>query len=165
KDFKLYDWLDQQGVPPPILGVSRAGAVAIKQAAYTGVHQPTMLVKPQPRIEAFLVPVGSVQLGNLTETQLSQTKVMTVGRQAGVYLLIDHSSVSRRHAEISYANGQYILHDLGSTNGTYVNDTRMEPGSTSILKPGDQVRLGKIARFVFQLRSVGVEPAPTHSSS
>jgi NADPH-dependent 2,4-dienoyl-CoA reductase/sulfur reductase-like enzyme/pSer/pThr/pTyr-binding forkhead associated (FHA) protein len=163
--FKLNDWLDQQNVPLAMLGVSRAGDIAIKQAAYTGAALPTLISIAKPLSEALLIPVAHAELSQLAETQLSQTKVMVLGRQAGVYLLIDHPSVSRRHAELSYANGQYVLHDLGSTNGTFVNDTRMEPGSTHILNPGDQMRLGKIARFVFQLRSVGVELAPTHSSS
>jgi len=88
------------------------------------------------------------------ETLLSQTKVMTVGRQVGAYLLIDSDSISRRHAEITYANRQYMLRDLGSSNGTFVNEARLEPGKAYILKPGDKVRFGK-AKFVFQVRGVG----------
>lgn len=166
ENFKLNDWLDRQGVPGTILGASRAGDFAIKQAAYTGANLPTIfsIAQAQPLSEAWLVPLAaSADLPQLTETQLSQTKVMSVGRQAGVYLLIDHNSVSRRHAEISYANGQYVLRDLGSTNGTFVNDTPLEPGSTHILKANDRVRFGKIASFTFQQRTV--EPAPARPAS
>ncbi len=163
--FKLNDWLDQQSVPPAVLGVSRAGDLAVKQVAYTGSHLPTIITqaKSEPLTEALLTPVVGAQFiaPNLAETLLSQTRVMTVGRQAGVYLLIDHPTVSRRHAEISYANGQYILHDLGSTNGTFINDIPLEPGSVHILKQHDQLRFGKIAKFTFQLRSVSGQRAST----
>ena len=97
----------------------------------------------------------------LFRSQLSQTKVVTVGRQPGIYLLIDHTSVSRRHAEISYANGQYILRDLGSTNGTYINGVRLEAESVYILKQNDEIRFGKIAKFSFQVRTIGVKDEST----
>jgi pSer/pThr/pTyr-binding forkhead associated (FHA) protein len=84
-------------------------------------------------------------------TLLRKTRVTTIGRQQGVHLLIDHESVSRRHAEISYVDGQYVLRDLGSANGTRVNGTRLEGGNAYTLQPNDQVRFGKVT-FVFQVR-------------
>ena len=167
EDFKLNEWLDRQGVPPAILRANREGDAAVRQIAYSGIDHPSLvtMAKPQPRTEAFLAPVDNLStkssaaaregLPRLAETRLSLTKVMTVGRQAGVYLLIDHPTVSRRHAEISYANGQYILRDLGSVNGTYINEVRLEPGSTHILKQEDKVRFGKVAGFAFQVRVAG----------
>src|SRR5207248_5970461 len=133
-------------------------AVAIKQVAYAGGTgainlAPTgaTVLKLQPIMEASLIPVAptggqgpQLPASSLKETTLSQTKVMTIGRQAGTYLLIDHPSVSRRHAEIAYANGQYVLRDLGSSNGTLVNDTRLTPDSAHILKSGDSIRFGKV---------------------
>src|SRR2546421_5463064 len=90
-DFKLDAWLDSQGVPPPILNVSREGAVAVKQVAYTGGTAFSVSIsKPQPVMEALLVPVAPsggqgphLPAPSLKETILSQTKVMTIGRQAG----------------------------------------------------------------------------------
>src|SRR6266536_567132 len=123
--FHLNDWLDRQSVPPPLLGVSRQGDAAIKQAAYAGGQ--TSIASPAIRpqyTESFLIIVDNINSAP-AETRLSQTRMMTVGRQEGVHLLVDEATVSRRHAEISYANGQFILHDLGSTNGTFVNDARL----------------------------------------
>lgn len=153
-DFKLNEWLDTQGVPPPILSVSREGAVAVAGATLVGM-------KPQAASEALLVP--SVQIAGvppLAELQISQTRVITIGRQAGVSLLLDHSSVSRRHAEIAYANGQYALRDLGSSNGTFVNDTRLEPKSVHILTQDERVRFGKVT-YTFQLRSATTQAKAT----
>ena len=161
ENFQLNDWLDKQGVPPALLGVSRAGDVAMKQIAYTGTGLPTLytFAQPQTTSEAVLIPVAQAALPQLQETKLSQTKTMTIGRQEGVYLRIDHTSVSRRHAEISYANGQYVLHDLGSTNGTFVNEVPVEPGSMHILKEGDLLRLGKIMQLRFQVRNAAQAPS------
>src|SRR6266480_419508 len=165
-DFKLNDWLDQEGVPPPALGASRKGAVAVRQEAYAkGPTAGAIILKSLPPMEALLVPIADKVLAEQRETPqqlsqaailLSQTKVMSVGRQAGSYLLIDHDSVSRRHAEISYANQQYVLRDFGSSNGTFVNEVRLEADKVHILKPDDRVRFGKM-KFTFQVK--GVRPA------
>lgn len=145
-DFKLKEWLDSQGVPPPILGVSREGALAVKKAAYADTGNRSAILKASALSEAYLVmayfPDGKL---STQETYLSQTKVTTIGRQPGANLVIYHNSISRRHAEITYANGQYVLRDLGSKNGTFVNDTRLEPGSTRILTMGDRLRFGKVS--------------------
>jgi NADPH-dependent 2,4-dienoyl-CoA reductase/sulfur reductase-like enzyme/pSer/pThr/pTyr-binding forkhead associated (FHA) protein len=152
-DFRLSKWLDSQGVPPAMLGVQRKGDGATKVAAYSSGQLSTVLAKGAS--EAVFVPVAMKTLPSLREIQLSQTKVMTVGRQAGVFLLLDHGSISRRHAELRYANGQYVLHDMGSTNGTYLNDVQLAANSTTILKPNDRVSFGKDIAFMFQLRTVG----------
>ena len=159
-DFKLADWLDKQGVPPALLGVSREGNAAVRQAAYAGGTVAATALKAQHLIEAFLMPdtPGREKADLGRETPLSQTKVVGVGRQAGAYLLIDNGSVSRRHAEISYANGQYVLRDLGSSNGTFVNEQRLESGSTHLLKHNDRIRFGKVP-YLFIARSAGKEEA------
>ncbi|MDQ6644603.1 MAG: FAD-dependent oxidoreductase, partial [Chloroflexota bacterium] len=160
-DFKLGAWLNAQGVSPPILGVSREGAVAIKQAlsaVRTNTSPaPNKLHMPQGLIEAILVPVVSSAPPELKallkETYLSQTRVITVGRAEGASLPVKHSSISRRHAEISYANGHYVLRDLQSKNGTFVNGQRLDKDAVSVLKPGDALRFGDVS-FAFQMREV-----------
>ncbi|HLX39999.1 MAG TPA: FAD-dependent oxidoreductase [Ktedonobacteraceae bacterium] len=154
-DFSPGSWLDTQGVPSAFLGVQRKGEGTIKKVAYSAVQLP--IAQAKNATEAMLVPVPMAlkTLPSLREIQLSQTRVMTVGRQAGVFLLIDHNSISRRHAEIHYANGQYMLHDMGSTNGTYINDQRVMENSTTMLQPDDRVSFGKDIAFTFTLRSTG----------
>ena len=66
--------------------------------------------------------------------------VVDVGREPSLQLHLDDSQVSRRHARFSAQGGSAVLEDLGSTNGTYVND---QPISTPrSLQPGDKVRVG-----------------------
>ena len=54
------------------------------------------------------------------------------------------AKVSRRHARISFENGEYAIEDLGSTNGTFVNrGRRLKPGDRQPLKDGDEIIVGK----------------------
>ncbi len=63
-----------------------------------------------------------------------------VGRDSRQLPLTD-STVSRRHAELVPLNGNWVLNDMGSSNGTYVNGTRVDRRHQ--LKPGDQIRVGR----------------------
>ncbi len=64
----------------------------------------------------------------------------SIGREASnVISLSDDNTVSRKHAMITFENGAYILKDLGSTNGTYVNGAKVTEHK---LIPGDIVRIG-----------------------
>lgn len=63
-----------------------------------------------------------------------------VGRESRQLPLSDNT-VSRRHCELMPENGEWVLKDLGSANGTYVNGVRV--AGTSHLKLGDQIRVGR----------------------
>lgn len=70
-----------------------------------------------------------------------------VGRDHHCTLVLPDDSVSRRHALIECLNGRYLLSDPGSTNGTYVNEIRIN-GSHE-LKAGDRIRFGnQIFKFL-----------------
>ena len=54
------------------------------------------------------------------------------------------AKVSRRHARIIFRNGSYMVEDLGSTNGTFVNrGRRLLPGAPQVLSDGDEIIVGK----------------------
>lgn len=159
-DFDLNSWLDKQGVPSPIFSVNRQGAVAVKQAARSAGGEQSGLRSLQTLSEAVLAPVTpSNATSSFKETYLSQTKVTTIGRLSGSTLQINHNSISRRHAEISFANGQYVLLDQGSANGTFVNDRRIEANGTYLLKPNDALRFGTVAGLSFVFRVRQADPA------
>ncbi len=158
--FKLNAWLDKQGVPPPILSANKEGFVSEEAPVRDGATVAAAAIEsvaaaPAPRREAYLVPVDPGMAG---EVKLSREQGMTVGRQVGAFLLIDHASISRRHAEITYENGRYMLRDLGSSNGTFVNETRLETGATRALEAGQRVRFGKVS-YQVELRISQVEQA------
>lgn len=56
--------------------------------------------------------------------------------------------VSRMHAVIHPSGNGYSIEDLNSTNGTWVNETKLTPGTPHPLKSGDQVRLGQLVMYI-----------------
>ena len=73
--------------------------------------------------------------------------LLRAGRLASLEIVLDDSSVSRRHAEVRFADGGWFVRDLESTNGTYVNGVRVGPGEQP-LRPRDIVQFGKVAVMV-----------------
>lgn len=66
--------------------------------------------------------------------------VVSVGRDAGNRIRLHDTEVSRRHAEFRREGGGFQVVDLGSANGSYVNNKRIQKAT---LKPGDQVTIGQ----------------------
>ena len=83
-----------------------------------------------------------------------------LGREGPGVVLVKSSTVSRRHARISLDAEGALIEDLGSKNGTYVND-RPVSGPTPVVD-GDQIRVGSLL-FTFKLSRDG-ESTATHSS-
>jgi serine phosphatase RsbU (regulator of sigma subunit)/pSer/pThr/pTyr-binding forkhead associated (FHA) protein len=86
---------------------------------------------------------GSLEIrlngGAASRRVLTESHVV-IGRIPGVQILLDHHTVSRRHAEMFCDPfGRWWIRDLGSTNGTFVND---EPVIERVLQPGDRVAIG-----------------------
>jgi hypothetical protein len=95
-----------------------------------------------------------VERGDTPGTEFSVTgSECTIGRwdaDNGVFPDVDldahdqEAKVSRRHARIRLIEGRYMIEDLGSTNGTYVNrGRRLLPGNPHVLNDGDEVIVGK----------------------
>ena len=63
-----------------------------------------------------------------------------IGRKGDADLVLTNQHVSRHHAKLIKAADGYFLQDLGSTHGTFVNETRVEQ---QLLKDGDRISLGK----------------------
>jgi pSer/pThr/pTyr-binding forkhead associated (FHA) protein len=73
--------------------------------------------------------------------QVQLESVVDMGRDASLPLALDQDGqVSRRHARVTAQGGQAVVEDLGSTNGTYVND--QEVHGPRIIAPGDKIRVG-----------------------
>jgi pSer/pThr/pTyr-binding forkhead associated (FHA) protein len=67
----------------------------------------------------------------------------TIGRSTGADFILDAALVSRVHCQlVAMGDGALELRDLESTNGTYVNGTRIETAAR--LSPGDKVQVGRV---------------------
>ena len=93
--------------------------------------------------DACIVVIYGTELGR--RVQLG-TAPFEIGRSSSNDLFIDQESISRHHARISFDGTSYWATDLGSTNGTYVNDELVREQR---LRDGDQVRIGRsILKFM-----------------
>ena len=88
--------------------------------------------------EACLVLLIGPEIGK--RYSLPQGKLL-VGRDSSCAIPLRESSVSRRHSEIAVHPDRTVVRDLGSTNGTYVNDRLV---TSATLRDGDIVKFGRI---------------------
>jgi diguanylate cyclase (GGDEF)-like protein len=66
--------------------------------------------------------------------------IFEIGRSSRSDLPIDQESISRHHARITFDGQRHVIEDLGSTNGTFVNDVNLK---RSALSDGDQIKVGR----------------------
>jgi pSer/pThr/pTyr-binding forkhead associated (FHA) protein len=65
---------------------------------------------------------------------------LTVGRAAGCGVTIDDTYASQLHARLFRRDGQLLVEDLGSTNGTFLNSSKVT--GPSVMNPGDRLQVG-----------------------
>src|SRR5215470_16853631 len=77
---------------------------------------------------------------------------ITIGRDSNNEIVINDAEISRRHARLTFQGGKYVLEDLGSTNGTFVNGQRL--AGPRVLKAGEVVSFGEQIVLVFEAVNV-----------
>jgi diguanylate cyclase (GGDEF)-like protein len=106
----------------------------------TVIHNLT--AKPEAK-EACVVVIYGHDLGKKFNLD---TPSLIIGRSSKCDIHIDQESVSRNHAKIVNSGRRLLIRDLGSTNGTYVND---QPVEEWILRDGDLIKIGRtILKFL-----------------
>jgi predicted component of type VI protein secretion system len=75
-----------------------------------------------------------------TEHELKES--VTIGRDARNDLTFASPSVSREHAAVSFRDGRWYVEDRGSFNGTFLNGTRVQPGTPLPLRHADRISIG-----------------------
>jgi pilus assembly protein CpaF len=93
--------------------------------------------------------------GGAERRETFESSELTVGRVQGNDIVLPKGNVSKRHARLLYRDGRFIVTDLNSTNGTYVNRRRI--AQATIVREGDRIYVGD-----FVLR---VEPPADRESS
>lgn len=139
---------DGPGVPPERspeqTSVFRADFLGDVEAAGGGetAESPVTGVDALPAGSALLVVKRGPNAGSRF---LLDEDTTSAGRHPESDIFLDDVTVSRRHAEFRREGGDFLVVDVGSLNGTYVN---REPVDTALLANGDEVQIGKF-RLVF----------------
>ncbi len=139
---------DGPGAPPERPGettsVFRPGDLFAEIEAETAPPsgQPVSGIDALPSGSALLVVKRGPNAGSRFMLDQDTT---SAGRHPDSDIFLDDVTVSRRHAEFRREGGEFVVVDVGSLNGTYVN---REPVDTAVLASGDEVQIGKF-RLVF----------------
>ncbi len=118
---------------------------------------PHTVIRPEiPRQTwAWLRPQGE---GPRAGFPLNRDRII-IGREVSCDVMLNNNSVSRTHSEIVRLAEGYLLKDLGSRNGTFVNGQRIEE---TLLQDGDTVTIGDvILKFEAPLQTEGIQPIST----
>jgi ABC transport system ATP-binding/permease protein len=98
-----------------------------------------------PRIE----PGDSAEPQLLMSVSFGQKNELSIGRDDANDITLDGLQMSKRHARLLRQGGEIVIDDLGSTNGVYVNGSRV---SRQALREGDSVQIGS---FIIKVDSAG----------
>lgn len=94
------------------------------------------------RMNASLLVVDPAESSLRRDEHIPLSTYTTVGRAAGNVLVIDDSFTSSSHAEIVREGNRWLVRDLGSTNGTWINDRRVH--GQEWIEPGDTIAFGNV---------------------
>lgn len=122
---------------PPVVPTAASAVISPLEADQVPANAPRTL-------SAFLVTFENDPLGEFWPLHQGRNVVGRKGSGAELHLEIDHPTTSSRHAVVHAAArpGRLKVEDLGSTNGTFVNERRLENGERRALEPGDTLRFG-----------------------
>jgi len=151
----------QCGTPNPLdSNFCSVCGIALPEASgadHTAVH-PAVSVDPGPDEMGMVVVTSGRSAGS---RYAISGQVTVLGRHPDSTVFLDDVTVSRRHAEIRFDGGRYVISDGGSLNGTYVNGSRVDSVE---LAEGDQVQIGKF-KLVFVLGVPSGEESGAEESS
>lgn len=124
------------GAPTVNVGIDRTHAMTQTPRVRPEVGQPTARPQYSAPPPASLQPIAG-EMAN-RDFQITKT-LLSIGRGLDNDFVIDDPRVSRHHAQITFRHSHYLLRDLRSTNGTFINREAIE---AAVLAPGDVVSIG-----------------------
>jgi hypothetical protein len=151
---------------PPEVTVLANEAQAAHTISVTSENRPviasaTQTMAPVPAAVAHATPRAFVILDGERTIPL-QESVVNIGRRLDNQIIVDDPRVSRNHAQLRLRFGHYVLYNLGSTGGTFINGQRVEE---CVLRPGDVISLGGVPLIYGEDSSLPGAPArPAHST-
>jgi pSer/pThr/pTyr-binding forkhead associated (FHA) protein len=102
---------------------------------------PTVVPQEKPEDDVVTIPEDAFVIIDSVKVIPLTKPVINIGRRLENNIVIDDPRVSRNHAQMRAINGRYVLFDLNSTGGTYINGQKI---TQSIIYPGDVVSLAGV---------------------
>ena len=103
-------------------------------------------LKPHGATRAdWILQAGSEAEGGPYRFRVTAERARTLGRSTNADFVLDALLVSRFHCSLSVADGELAVENLSRSNGTFVNDERIE---RAVLKAGDRLRVGRVELVV-----------------
>jgi hypothetical protein len=106
---------------------------------------PSLVSEPTGSTATKLVIIEGEKTGQMVRLERRE---ITIGRSPDSDLIVDDEYASTHHAKLILINNDWLIQDLNSTNGTYLDGSRV--GTPAVVKLNTPVRVGKT---VFELRS------------
>lgn len=122
--------------------------IMVVRAVLTDTKAPAATARKhrrRKRVQPQLVVVSSESKSG---AKYNIGRAVTVGRAPECEIITNDTYVSNKHARVYENEGMYLVEDLGSTNGTYVNGRKISYPLE--LRPGDRIKIGKSV-FEFKL--------------
>src|SRR5919202_5015623 len=132
------------GQSPRVLNVGTASGALGRRSRIDADDLHAQNVIEQPRQSSKVRPAvpGDIWLTFPDGTEVELKKALTIGRGPENDLTIPSSAVSRMHAELTFREGRWYIEDRGSYNGTFLNGTRVNPGTPLPLRHADRIEIG-----------------------
>ncbi len=147
--------------PPPEPVVAAPEPVAAAPEPVTAAPEPIAPPATVARTQLQQVTARLVHLQSDRQIELPQSlSVIHIGKpndrippDIDVSGFTGSEIVSRIHADIRVEGDAHYIEDVGSSNGTYINNSPLSPGNRHRLRPGDRISLGKgdMVTFLFQI--------------
>ena len=108
------------------------------------------------------IPAHAYLIINGKEQAALEKSVINIGRRSSCDIVLADPLVSRDHVQLRAEQGKFLIFDLSSTGGTFVNNRQVR---SAVLKPGDVIRLGKTLLVYNQEFPGSVETKTTYLQS
>lgn len=130
---------------PTIGGLAASAAAGSSANSGAASSAPTLMSEPTGSMATKLVITEGPRAGH---TLRLDRREITIGRSADSDLIVDDEYASTHHAKLVLINNDWLVQDLNSTNGTYLDGSRV--GTPAVIKLNTPVRIGKTS---FELRA------------
>jgi ABC transport system ATP-binding/permease protein len=143
--FQIEDLQSTNGTFVDGMQITSPRLIKSDESIYLGTYKFSLSqLEPAKKRTAFL---DTAEIIKFSEKIRLQKDVITIGRESDNDIVLEYPQISEHHAILKQSTEGYIIHDLRSTNGTFVNGHRIE---SCLIQDSDQIQLGSVVLVLEQ---------------